>query len=115
MPKQLLPLIGGMVLVSLLVVAGLIAFIVPSDVLAPSPSERAAEQEAAQAELDEGAENVGEDTPGAEAAEDAPGGGEGDRNDEAADPGNEDTGDVREEIADDGGEETDGEATDGEG
>lgn len=112
MPKQLLLIIGGLVLASCLVVAGLIAFLLPPDILAPTTAERAEEREAAEAEAEAGTEGdddggrTGEDgsepdAPGQEdldATEDAPGGGgptDGGTDGDAAEPGGEDTGEIR--------------------
>lgn len=120
MPKQLLAMIGGLALAAILVVAGLIAFLLPPDVLAPTAEERAAEQAEAEAEAeaeqeDEGASNRGEaddplegtpgtDEPDDEAAEEAPGGGDGAAPGDAAggtEPGGEDTGEVADEALED--------------
>jgi flagellar biosynthesis/type III secretory pathway M-ring protein FliF/YscJ len=83
-PKQLLLLIGGMVVASMVVAAALIAFVLPSDILEPTTAQRA--EEAAQAEAEE-AEGEGD----GEADED----GDGSVGD--AEPGGEDTGDLHQE------------------
>jgi hypothetical protein len=119
-PKQLLLLIGGLTLASVLVVAALVAFLVPPDVFEPSTEDLAEEQEAAEAEAEaeDDGEGEGEDDEGLgeaddpqegtattdeDAADDAPGMGDEDGEaDGAAEPGGEDTGDVADtETADD--------------
>ncbi|MEX0834842.1 MAG: hypothetical protein WD010_02035 [Nitriliruptor sp.] len=95
MPNKLLPILAGMFLASVVVVAGLLAFILPPDTFEPTVAERAAAEQEAQAEA-EAEGSTSEDSATEDAADTAPGGGDSEGGNEA-DPGGEDTGDVAQE------------------
>jgi flagellar biosynthesis/type III secretory pathway M-ring protein FliF/YscJ len=104
-PKQLLLMIGGLIVASMIAVAGLLAFVLPSDIFEPTTAQRAEEAAEEEAEAEEGADeddaaDTGEGTDALEQdpAEDAPGTGTDDETVGEAEPGGEDTGEVEQET-----------------